>query len=47
MPKISRRLQTLQAKVEEKDYHPLEALALLKDTATAKFTEAAEAHIRL
>jgi len=47
MPKISRRLQGLQAKVEEKDYHPLEALALLKDTATAKFVEAAEAHIRL
>jgi large subunit ribosomal protein L1 len=47
MAKISRRLQGLQAKVEDKDYQPLEALALLKDTATAKFTEAAEAHIRL
>ncbi|MDF5727035.1 MAG: 50S ribosomal protein L1 [Rhizonema sp. PD38] len=45
--KLSRRMQTLQAKVEDKDYEPLEALTLLKETATAKFTEAAEAHIRL
>ncbi|MBD2664548.1 50S ribosomal protein L1 [Richelia sinica FACHB-800] len=45
--KVSRRLQALQAKVEDKDYAPLEALALLKETATAKFPEAAEAHIRL
>ncbi|MCZ2202191.1 50S ribosomal protein L1 [Cylindrospermopsis raciborskii] len=45
--KVSRRLQALQAKVEERDYAPLEALALLKETATAKFPEAAEAHIRL
>ncbi len=45
--KLSRRMQTLQAKVEDKDYEALEALALLKETATAKFTEAAEAHIRL
>lgn len=45
--KISRRLQALLEKVEERDYEPLEALALLKETATAKFPEAAEAHIRL
>ncbi len=45
--KVSRRLQALLAKVEEKDYAPLEALNLLKETATAKFAEAAEAHIRL
>ena len=45
--KISRRLQALLEKVEDKDYEPLEALSLLKETATAKFTEAAEAHIRL
>ncbi|MEA5576521.1 50S ribosomal protein L1 [Anabaena sp. UHCC 0451] len=45
--KISRRLQALQDKVEDRDYTPLEALALLKETATAKFAEAAEAHIRL
>ncbi|MDZ8184685.1 MAG: 50S ribosomal protein L1 [Nostoc sp. ChiSLP02] len=45
--KVSRRLQALQAKVEDRDYQPLDALALLKETATAKFAEAAEAHIRL
>ncbi|WP_341526446.1 50S ribosomal protein L1 [Nostoc sp. UHCC 0302] len=45
--KLSRRLQALQEKVEDRDYQPLEALSLLKDTATAKFSEAAEAHIRL
>ena len=45
--KVSRRLQALLEKVEDKDYTPLEALALLKETATAKFPEAAEAHIRL
>ena len=45
--KISRRVQELQNKVEERAYEPLEALSLLKETATAKFPEAAEAHIRL
>ncbi|WGV25075.1 50S ribosomal protein L1 [Halotia branconii] len=45
--KISRRLQALQEKIEDRDYAPLEALNLLKETATAKFPEAAEAHIRL
>lgn len=48
MPKkISRRLQELTKKVEERPYQPLEALNLLKETATAKFPESAEAHIRL
>ncbi len=45
--KLSRRLQELHKKVEPKAYEPLEALQLLKETATAKFPEAAEAHIRL
>lgn len=45
--KVSRRLQELQKKVEERPYTPEEALTLLKETATAKFPEAAEAHIRL
>jgi large subunit ribosomal protein L1 len=45
--KTSRRLRELQAKVEDKDYNPMDALSLLKETATAKFIEAAEAHIRL
>jgi large subunit ribosomal protein L1 len=48
MPKkVSRRLQELRKKVEERPYEPQEALQLLKETATAKFAEAAEAHIRL
>lgn len=45
--KLSRRLQELQKKVETQPYTPLEAINLLKETATAKFPEAAEAHIRL
>lgn len=45
--KVSRRLQELQRKVEERAYEPVEALTLLKETATAKFSESAEAHIRL
>jgi large subunit ribosomal protein L1 len=45
--KVSKRLQALKKKVEEQPYEPLEALKLLKETATAKFPESAEAHIRL
>ena len=45
--KVSRRLQELRKKVAERPYEPQEALQLLKETATAKFPEAAEAHIRL
>lgn len=45
--KVSRRLQELQNKIEERPYEPSEALQLLKETATAKFPESAEAHIRL
>lgn len=47
MKKVSKRLRELQGKVEERLYDPLEALNLLKETATAKFPESAEAHIRL
>jgi large subunit ribosomal protein L1 len=47
MAKVSKRLRELQAKVEERAYEPLEALNLLKETATAKFAESAEVHIRL
>ena len=48
MPKkLSRRIRELQAKVEDRLYEPLEALQLLKETATAKFDETAEAHLRL
>ncbi|MGF1498901.1 MAG: 50S ribosomal protein L1 [Elainellaceae cyanobacterium] len=45
--KTSRRLQELQSKIEDRLYEPLEAMTLLKETATAKFPESAEAHIRL
>ncbi|MGF1524818.1 MAG: 50S ribosomal protein L1 [Leptolyngbyaceae cyanobacterium] len=45
--KVSRRLKELEEKVESRPYEPLEALELLKETATAKFPESAEAHIRL
>jgi large subunit ribosomal protein L1 len=45
--KVSRRLKELQGKVQDRTYEPLEALTLLKETATAKFPESAEAHIRL
>ncbi|TVQ18551.1 MAG: 50S ribosomal protein L1 [Leptolyngbya sp. DLM2.Bin15] len=45
--KLSRRLQELHAKVEDRPYEPVEALKLLQETATAKFPESAEAHIRL
>ncbi|WP_298613094.1 50S ribosomal protein L1 [uncultured Thermosynechococcus sp.] len=47
MRKLSRRLRELYAKVEDRPYAPLEAMQLLKETATAKFPESAEAHIRL
>ncbi|MDR9402577.1 MAG: 50S ribosomal protein L1 [Halothece sp. Uz-M2-17] len=48
MPKKpSRRMRELLAKVEDRPYEPLSALELLKETATAKFEETAEAHIRL
>jgi len=45
--KLSRRMQSALKKVEQRTYEPLEALNLLKETATAKFDETAEAHIRL
>jgi large subunit ribosomal protein L1 len=45
--KISRRLREALAKVEDRTYEPLEALKLLQETATAKFDETAEVHIRL
>jgi large subunit ribosomal protein L1 len=45
--KLSRRFREASAKVEDRAYEPLEALKLLKETATAKFVETAEAHVRL
>ncbi|NJK59334.1 MAG: 50S ribosomal protein L1 [Oscillatoriales cyanobacterium SM2_1_8] len=43
----SKRFRAAFAKVEPKAYEPLAALTLLRETATAKFPESAEAHIRL
>ncbi len=45
--KVSRRLREALAKVEDRAYEPVEALSLLKETATAKFDETVEVHIRL
>jgi large subunit ribosomal protein L1 len=46
--KQSRRMRELLEKVDaDKAYEPLEALELLKETATAKFDETAEVHIKL
>jgi large subunit ribosomal protein L1 len=47
MAKLSKRTKSIQAKVENKEYKSLEALKLLKEMATAKFIESAEAHIIL
>ena len=47
MAKLSKRTKGIQAKVEKKEYKSLEALKLLKEMATAKFIESAEAHISL
>jgi large subunit ribosomal protein L1 len=47
MGKVSKRLRELQAKVEERPYEPLAAIQLMKETATAKFEETAEVHVRL
>ena len=45
--KLSRRMRELVGKVEERAYEPLEAVTLAKETATAKFPETVEAHLRL
>ena len=47
MPKLSKRLSTIKAKIEERTYEPLEAIKLVKENAIAKFDETIEAHIRL
>ena len=45
--KVSKRLREALSKIEERPYLPSEALELLKVTATAKFAESVEAHVRL
>lgn len=47
MVKISQRVKKIQTKVELRSYKGFEALNLLKELATAKFNETAEAHISL
>lgn len=47
MTKLSQRSKRIQEKVEQKAYKAVEALTLLKEVATAKFNETAEAHISL
>jgi|TARA_B000000475_G_scaffold127805_1_gene103114 large subunit ribosomal protein L1 len=47
MVKVSARSEKNREKVELRSYKAKEALQLLKETATAKFNESAEAHISL
>ena len=47
MPKLSKRLAGLASKIEDRAYGPLEAIALVKENANAKFDETMEAHVRL
>lgn len=47
MPKLSKRITSLLAKVEDRVYQPIEAIQLVKENATAKFDETIEAHLRL
>lgn len=47
MTKLSKRAKQIRIKIESKDYLGKEGLKLLKETATAKFVETAEAHISL
>ena len=48
MAKLSKRLQAIQAKIDCAKLYPLpEALALVKDTATAKFDESIDVAINL
>jgi len=47
MKTISKRFKAAQAAVEPRAYAPLEAVALVKSNATAKFDETLEAHARL
>ncbi|MFW6730712.1 MAG: 50S ribosomal protein L1 [Synechococcus sp.] len=47
MKTISKRFKAAEAAVEPRAYAPLEAVALVKSNATAKFDETLEAHARL
>jgi large subunit ribosomal protein L1 len=47
MPQLSKRYASLARKMEDRAYGPLEAIALVKENANAKFDETMEAHVRL
>lgn len=48
MPKHSKRYNSAFSKVDREKYHePEEAVGLLKETATAKFDETVEVHLRM
>ena len=47
MKTLSKRLRVAAAAIEPRPYAPLEAVALVKTNATAKFDETLEAHVRL
>ncbi|NBV59375.1 MAG: 50S ribosomal protein L1 [Synechococcaceae bacterium WB4_2_0811] len=47
MKTLSKRLRVATAAIEPRPYAPLEAVALVKTNATAKFDETLEAHVRL
>nr|BDA99222.1 ribosomal protein L1 [Hemiselmis andersenii] len=48
MAKLSKRVKAIRTKIDStKEYSAKEALSLLKEAATAKFVETAEAHISL
>jgi large subunit ribosomal protein L1 len=47
MPKVARRIAAIREKVDRaRLYEPREALSLVKETATAKFDETVEIHLR-
>lgn len=47
MAKLSKRARTIREKVEARDYEVSEALTLLKELATAKFTESVDVSVNL
>lgn len=47
MAKLTKRMRTIREKVEARDYDVNEALALLKELATAKFTESVDVSVNL
>ena len=48
MPKVGKRFKAASEKVDNEKYYDIkEAVALVKETATAKFDETIEAHVRL